>query len=104
MPVAMEVQTVQQFNQVEVATTQTLFVTMLLMPSMTTTRRTQLPLAVSLEEQRNFPTLTQVRCTQNTAFNFSFSGIQSLLRTSFLDIQKNQAMHYRPSLSMHNLP
>lgn len=61
MLVAMEVPTVQQFNQDQVVTTQTLCVTMLLMPSMTITRKIQRLLAVYLEELHNLPPLTQVR-------------------------------------------
>ena len=57
----MEVQTAQQFNLVEVVMTPTLFMTMLLMLSMITTRSTQLQLAVFLEEQLSLLILTQVR-------------------------------------------
>jgi hypothetical protein len=61
MRVAMEVLTVLQFNQEQVVTTQTAYVTTLLMPSMTITRKIQRLLAVYLEELHNLPTLTQVR-------------------------------------------
>ena len=67
MLVAMEVQTVLQFNQEEVATTQTPCETTPLMPSTATTRKIQHLLAVYLEEQHNFPPLTQVRCVSDIA-------------------------------------
>jgi hypothetical protein len=61
MLVAMEVQTVLQFNQEQVATTQTLCETMLHLPSIATTRKIQRLLAVYLEELHNLAPLTQVR-------------------------------------------
>lgn len=61
MLVGMEGQTVLQFNKEQVAITQTLSVTMLLMHSMSTIIRIRLLLAVISEEQHNLPTQTQVR-------------------------------------------
>lgn len=64
----MEVQTVLHFNQGRAVTTQTQSVTMLLTPSMITSKRTRFQPAATLEEQLNLPTLTQVRSSTENWF------------------------------------
>ncbi|CAN1230497.1 hypothetical protein LINGRAPRIM_LOCUS1469 [Linum grandiflorum] len=61
MPVGTVVQTARRFSQGRAAITRTPSEIMRLMPSMLTTRRTQLPPAVRLVEQHNSQARTRVR-------------------------------------------
>ena len=87
MLVGMVVQTVQQSDKVEAVMNQIHSLTIRLMHSITITRRTQLQLAVILEEQQCLPTLIQVSSVHNTSSFTSF--LLDLLLCKFIAVNSD---------------